>query len=78
MKYCIPLLILMLVQQELFRSGTSYRSQQKYFPITGNDSLNISDDLRFGFGFSMGSSRIFKYFSLIIGAGFESEGEECT
>jgi len=45
--------------------------------ITGNDSSNISDDLRFGFGFTMGfEQNFFKHLSLIVGAGFESRGEK--
>ncbi len=78
MKYCIPLLILMLIAAKGYSDPALLIGvNRNASTITGNDSLNISDDLRFGFGFSMGfEQNFFKYFSLIIGAGFESRGEK--
>lgn len=78
MKYCIPFLLLMLVAAEGYSDPALLIGvNRNASTITGNDSLNISDDLRFGFGFSMGfEQNFFKHLSLIVGAGFESRGEK--
>jgi hypothetical protein len=78
MKYCIPFLLLMLVAAEGYSDPALLIGvNRNASTITGNDSLNISDDLRFGFGFSIGfEQNFFKYLSLIVGAGFESRGEK--
>lgn len=78
MKYCISFLLLMLIAAKgycdpAFLIGVNGNVST----ITGNDSLNISDDLGMGFGFTMGfEQNFFKHLSLIIGAGFESRGEK--
>lgn len=78
MKYCIPFLLLMLVAAEGYSDPALLIGvNRNASTITGNDSSNISDDLRFGFGFTMGfEQNFFKHLSLIVGAGFESRGEK--
>ncbi len=78
MKYCIPFLLLMLVAAKGYSDPALLIGvNRNASTITGNDTSNISDDLRFGFGFNMGFEQNFlKYLSLIVGAGFESRGEK--